>query len=333
MTEALVTVVVVPRERFSVSSQALETLYLNTHAPFRLVYVDGGSPPRIWRHLEAESRRAGFQLIRTSHYLTPNEARNAAFQYVATKYVAFIDNDVFVTPGWLETLVKCAEETNAWVVGPLYLMGELSKQIVHMAGGVVEIEDRGDVRLFRERHHYPHTPLAAIGDRLTRRATDLVEFHCMLVRRDALQRLGGLDEGLMSAYEHVDLCMMVRQAGGTVYLEPDAVVSYMGPHPLRLSDLPFYLLRWSEAWNAASVRHFNQKWKVAIEKDFSVWLTKHRRSFLEPLRARLQGVVGWRVGTFLERTFAHPLEAACTRMIAWRASKRTPARITRRIPS
>jgi len=42
-----VTLVVVPRERFSLAPRALETLYENTAVPFRLVYVDAGSPAKV----------------------------------------------------------------------------------------------------------------------------------------------------------------------------------------------------------------------------------------------------------------------------------------------
>jgi|GEM_PF-4666648 len=41
-----VSIVVVPRERFSIARRSLEHLIENTHAGFEMVYVDGGSPPR-----------------------------------------------------------------------------------------------------------------------------------------------------------------------------------------------------------------------------------------------------------------------------------------------
>ena len=82
MTEGLVTVVVVPRERFSETRSALERMYAATAPPFPLVYVDGGSPRHIREYLEAQSKEKGFQLIRTDYYLAPNEARNLAARSV-----------------------------------------------------------------------------------------------------------------------------------------------------------------------------------------------------------------------------------------------------------
>src|SRR5207249_8335576 len=66
---------------------------------------------------------AGFCLKKkTERHLVPNEARNIGLRRVRTRYVVFIDNDAVPAPGWLERMVECAEETGAWVVGPLYLV-------------------------------------------------------------------------------------------------------------------------------------------------------------------------------------------------------------------
>src|ERR1700722_135483 len=149
--EPLVTIVVVPRERFSYCRTSLECLYANTHLPFRLVYVDGGSPKSVKRYLERQAEAKGFQLIRTESYLSPNQARNIGLRHVKTKYVAFVDNDVEAAPGWLEALVLCAEETNASLVGPLYCIGKPVHEVIHMAGGEASIRvEEGRRRLYEK---------------------------------------------------------------------------------------------------------------------------------------------------------------------------------------
>ncbi len=45
MQKDKVTIVVVPRERFSVTQRSLENVYAETDYPFTLVYVDGNSKP------------------------------------------------------------------------------------------------------------------------------------------------------------------------------------------------------------------------------------------------------------------------------------------------
>ncbi|MFW6358278.1 MAG: glycosyltransferase family 2 protein, partial [Chroococcales cyanobacterium] len=91
--EPNVTIVVVPRERFSYTQKSLESIYEYTPYPFKLVYVDGGSPTQIKHYLEEQSRLKGFKLIRTQEYLSPNLARNIGISQVDTEYTVFVDND------------------------------------------------------------------------------------------------------------------------------------------------------------------------------------------------------------------------------------------------
>ena len=119
MTKPKVTIVVVPRERFSCTQRSLESIVTETREPYELVYVDGGSPPACRKYLCEQANTLGMKLVRRNHYLSPNQARNIGWREVQTKYTVFIDNDVIVTSGWLESLVRCAEETDAGIVGPL----------------------------------------------------------------------------------------------------------------------------------------------------------------------------------------------------------------------
>ena len=91
-TKALVTLVVVARERWSYARESLESIYQHTRHPFELVYVDGRSPRHLRRYLETQAQEKGFRLLRTEHFLTPNGARNLGLNQVQTKYVVFVDN-------------------------------------------------------------------------------------------------------------------------------------------------------------------------------------------------------------------------------------------------
>ena len=289
MSEPQVTIVIVPRERFSNSERTLENVYRETTLPFNLIYVSAGTPEPMYRRIAAESQLKGFKLIRTDRYLSPNQARNLGAKEVVTKYIVFLDNDALVTRGWLEALVQCAEETGAWVVGPLYLFGEFERQKIHMAGGILKFEEQQGQRVLYDEQHLFDTPMAAVKTPLQRSVWDYAEFHCMLMRTDAFARLGLLDEKLLSHQEHIDLCLEVQKAGGAVYIEPKAVTTYIPPSPSEWSDLPYFMLRWSEAWNSRTVQHFNQKWNVATVRFFtdkaapeadhttSRWARGHRR--------------------------------------------------------
>ncbi|MDJ0619796.1 MAG: glycosyltransferase [Calothrix sp. MO_192.B10] len=275
MQEPQVTIVVVPRERFSCTQRSLESIYQYTDIPFKLIYVDGNSPTKVRKYLETQAQEKDFQLIRTDYYLPPNHARNIGLSQVDTKYLVFVDNDVVFSPSWLQVLINCAEETGATVVGPLMCEKEPIHQRVHFAGGeshiVTDIHGR---RHLREKMYKQGHKVAELRPHLQRMETELAEFHCVLVRTEIFEQIGMLDEKMLNTKEHLDFCMMVAAAGGKVYFESDALVTYIPGPPLELTDMHFFMLRWSDAWTLESLKHIREKWNLSEDGYFQ---TKYKK--------------------------------------------------------
>ena len=292
MKDPQVTIVVVPRERFSCTRESLESIYEHTEIPFKLVYVDGNPPVRVRRYLEAQAQAKNFQLVRTDYYLSPNHARNIGLSYVDTKYLVFIDNDVIVSPGWLKALVTCAEETEATVVGPLMCQDKPLHEIIHFAGGESRIvTDIKGKRHLREKMYKQGQRVTDVQPQMQRTQTELTEFHCILVRTEIFERIGCLDEAMFNTKEHLDFCMIVAEAGGTVYFEPDSLATYVPGPPLELTDMHFYMLRWSDAWTMASLERLRKKWDLATDGYFKHKYKKlgwrRRKTIVRPLSRRL----------------------------------------------
>lgn len=90
----------------------------------------------------------------------------------------------------------------------------------------------------------------------------------MLVRTDVFTQTGPLDEAMLNSKEHIDFSMTVAKAGGAIYFEPTSVVTYVPGPPLAWSDLPFYMLRWSDAWELASFHRLLEKWELTEDRYF-----------------------------------------------------------------
>lgn len=269
MSEPQVTIIVSPRERFSYTRESLESIYENTQVPFKLIYVDGNSPKDIREYLQNQAQEKGFKLIRTDYYLTPNSARNIGLAEVDTKYVAFVDNDIIPAAGWLKALIDCSEETEATVVGPLMFQYLPLHQEIHFAGGEshVVVDAKGRRRL-REKMYKQGKQITDPRVKLQRTETELCEFHVMLVRTEIFQHLGTFDQQMLNTKEHLDFCMNVAKFGGSVYFEPKSLVTYVPTSPLKFSDLHYYMLRWSDAWELGSLSRLRQKWNLAEDGYF-----------------------------------------------------------------
>jgi GT2 family glycosyltransferase len=306
------TIVVVPRERFQFAQESLESLYENTAYPFKLVYVDNNSPTQLQKYLQSAAEKYGFQLLRSERFLSPNQARNLGLSQVKSQYVVFVDNDIIFAPNWLQTLVSCAEETGATVVGSLVCQYRPVHTVVHCAGGDYMSPDdyakfiKGEPTVtqtteaqtaensgkwqIHEKTYFQNRGLADVRDQLHRQPTGFVEFHSMLVRTEIFDQVGLLDEGFSCTKEYLDFCMTVVQAGGTVYLEPASVVTFLTHPPapaLQWADLPYFMVRWSDSWERDSLLHFQRKWHLVDNKYFQKRLKKlgwrRREEMIQPL--------------------------------------------------
>lgn len=296
VSDPLVSVIVVPREGFRQAPSRLAELIERTSTPFHLVYVDGNSPARIARRIRRLVSERGGTLIRTERFLRPTTARNLGLREAGTRYVVFLDNDVTVTPGWLDALVRCAEETGAAFVSPVICIGGASPPVVHVAGGVNRLENDGAHRRFIETYANAHRPLSDVLAEIDRSPITMAEFHAVLVRKDALNDIGGLDERCSTAFEHNDLCLTIGERGGVGWLEPNAIVDYVPDRPTSPENAIYHLLRWNRAWIDESLQHFCAKWGIdpddpALVPDLESLHSRRRRPALH-VRALARKLAG-----------------------------------------
>ncbi|EAQ01571.1 hypothetical protein OB2597_04003 [Pseudooceanicola batsensis HTCC2597] len=303
---ARATIVVTQRERFGMTQESLEDL--RAHTPgVPIVYVDGKSPAKTAHYLKERADAGEITLLRRERFLTPNQARNIGAAAVDTDYIVFVDNDVLYTEGWLDRLIACADETQADVVAPLTCQGLPAHTEIHHAGG--DYAAGGDMagffandpeqgRQFEEVMHGHAEKVADWQDRLERTETGMSEFHCALVRRSTFEKVGGLDEKMLSTKEHIDFCMTVKQAGGSVWFEPSSVITYVFPcraRPMETADWPFFALRWSNAHGVRSLEHFIAKWKLRPDPGYvqgkkGIYAMRRNQGILVPLYRMVPGL-------------------------------------------
>ncbi len=296
-----VTIVVVPRERFSCSVQCLDRMYEVTQTPFRLVYVDGRSPRPVRNRLRSLAETHRFELLRSERFLSPNAARNLALPSVHTPYVVFVDNDLLVTPGWLDALLTAAKESGSWAVGPLYFEGDPADKIIHMAGGVMAFSGDPGRRTLDTDHRLQHVRMNDAPE-LERERCDYVEFHCVLLTAEALERIGPFDERYLATREHLNLCLDIEAAGGEVWFEPASQVTYLSPPPVPLTDIPYFWLRWSDAWSVSSLRTFCDEYGMDPSYVERVSIMRRRRqAVFAPALGALRRVAGDRTADFAAR--------------------------------
>lgn len=256
-----VTVVMTARERHALSLRAIDSVRANTVPPFRFLYLDVQSPAALRAELRSRADAGQLELRSYDEPLWPQAARRRILDDLSGDYVVFIDNDIVVEPEWLDALVRCADETGAGIVAPLYLWSDgIGRPTIHMAGGRIVAQETPEGRVLDESHHLMNAdPEREI---LVRRRCEFAEFHCMLVRRSLLRDPRMLDPDIRCVHEHIDTALVAGELGAEIWFEPAARVTYLAFAPYTLDDLPMLRSRWDADEGEASIAAFSRKWRV-----------------------------------------------------------------------
>jgi glycosyltransferase involved in cell wall biosynthesis len=245
----LVEIVVVPRELYNPTPACMAKLVQSVPSDVAITLVQGGMPDKVLRSLTTHGDR--IRIVGPRRHLAPNAARNIGLTHTSAPYVVFIDNDVETQPGWIEPLVRLAQETGATAVRPITLQRFGDSVTVHEAGGDCHLEYEADTVTLVENHRLSRAPVSATAS-LVSAPVEMFEFHCVLFDRLRLLALGGPDEHMKSQGDHLDLALRIQNDGGSVWLAADSTVTYVVPSKLAITDMPFFLGRWSPSWNQQS---------------------------------------------------------------------------------
>jgi hypothetical protein len=253
------TIVVTPRDLFSVTDECLDHLEANTPEPHDLIVAMGGAPASVRSRLE--QRLAGrARLILDPVFRTTGELRNRALREATTRLAVCVDNNVFVRPGWLAPLLRCQRETEASQVVPLILDGN---DKIHTAGNDLFITQEGGKAYGSMELRFQHQKVCETTN-LVRREIDFGEVHCqLLVVEDALG-LGIYDERLREGGD-IDSGLTLSRAGRRMMFEPASCVYLFYPPLLEHAmDVAFHRWKWDIPAVMASYRHIEEKWTIDV---------------------------------------------------------------------
>ena len=273
---SIVTIAIVPRDRFSKTALTVRSVLENTRPPFHLVVVDCGMPDRYRKQVELalQGGCADAKVLRSEKQYNSNEAKNWVIREVVdSEYLAFVENDVEVHPGWLEKLIAACEEEDADVARPLIMERKIVGTFPHFdqrLGRInkIETEDGTSFKFYRRKK-----PLSA--DVVTsRQLSTVLETHCLLFKRSVFDRIPPFDERL-TVRQEVDLALELVNAGIKIVFEPDAVITYHRPPPVNRDERVYFNTRWDFVQGIRSHQIIEDRWKL-IDFPESIAFARHR---------------------------------------------------------
>ncbi|MGC8861394.1 MAG: glycosyltransferase family 2 protein [Armatimonadota bacterium] len=207
--------------------QCLESVYASTGGlDAEVIVVDNastdGSPDMV------RAKYPDTTLIANSENRGFAAANNQALHLSRGRYFLLLNPDTICKPGALERLVRFLDENpKCGAVGPLVLNPDATLQYSWAAFPTFWSEALG--RLDRRVRGAGRLPITAEDTRaLGPFRADWVGGCCLMVRRQAIDEIGPMDESLFMYSEETDWCRRLANAGWEVWVEPAAEIVHLG---------------------------------------------------------------------------------------------------------
>ena len=291
-------VIVVAYNGKSYLDRCLRSLFADHQPGYEIILVDNASTDGGVDHVEQAYPQV--RVARLQENRGYGSGCNAGAQLADGKYLAFLNQDTAVEPGWLEALITALEENpRAGLATSKVLLWSDSERIntcgndVHCTGLTLCRGMGMDRRAF-----------------LVQEEVAAVSGAAFAVRSDLFRELGGFDEAFFLYMEDTDLSWRARLAGyGCVYVPRSVVyhdyVLHFGPQQTFYQERNRYLtllkhLRWGTlgalapalllgemvTWGFVVVRE-RRRWTNKLRA--YGWIARHWRRIMEG-RRQAQGM-------------------------------------------
>lgn len=249
----LVSIIIPFRDKPALLDTCVTSILAKTsYANYEVLCIDNGSnTPETFRLIdELQQRDKRVRVIRHDVPFNYSTINNFAATQARGDHFLFLNNDTeVVSVEWLEAMLEHSQRPEVGIVGAKLLYADDTIQHAGVVVGMGGVAGHGHLFLPKDSPGYFGRP------QLTQRLS-AVTFACAMVRRDAFEKVGGLNEvDLKIAFNDVDFCMRAREAGYQVIYTPYAVLYHYESKSRGYEDTPEKQARFGKEVRYMQERH------------------------------------------------------------------------------
>ena len=270
----LVSLLIPTRDRRALTETAVRSiLERSTYTHFEILILDNGSVEQetldFFAQIQREDNRV--KVLRYDHPFNYSAINNFGARHAKGSIVGLVNNDVeVINPDWLTEMVShCLRPEIGCVGAKLYYSNDTLQHagVILSLGGVAGHSHK----------YFPGNHPGYFNRLLLVQTLSAVTAACLLIRKDIFEQVSGLDEeNLHVAFNDVDFCLKVREAGYRNLWTPYAELYHYESISRGAEDSPEKIARFTK-----EINFMKTKWGKHLEVDpfYSQNLTKYREDF------------------------------------------------------
>ena len=238
----------------------VESIYARTTYPdFELLLIENNSKEeqtfRSYERMQKEHPDTLKVVTWTGKGFNYSALNNFGARYATGEYLLLLNNDTeVITPGWLEEMVMYAQQKRVGCVGAKLLYPDDTIQHAGVGFGIGGVAG----------HLHKYFP--ATSDGYMGRLNYVQDVYgdtaaCLLIRKEIYDEVHGLDESYAVAFNDVDFCVRVREAGYTNVFTPFAQLYHYESKSRGMEDNPEKQKRFQ-----GEVLRFQARWGDLLAK-------------------------------------------------------------------
>jgi glycosyltransferase involved in cell wall biosynthesis len=204
-----VSLIVPTRDRVTLLRQCIDSILEKTrYSNYEIVVVDNGSAePETLSYLAQVASNERVHVLRYDIPFNYSAINNWAVCQCDGELIGFVNNDIeVISPDWLQEMASHAVRDEVGAVGAMLYYPD---DTIQHAGVILGVNGVAA-------HVYSGMPKGYPGSGWRARVAQslsAVTGACLVVERKKFEQVGGLDEGLAVAFNDIDLCLRLREAG------------------------------------------------------------------------------------------------------------------------
>jgi len=210
-----VSIVVLTCNQLDYTKMCLESIKRNTtKVPYEMIFVDNGSSDGTAEFLRTQK---DFKSIFNAENRGVAAGWNQGLKQAEGEYLLILNNDVLVTPGWLENLLKILNENQ--------ITGAVGPKSNYVAGTQIE-KNPGyrvieDLDAFAQKYQCQHAGQSSV--------VEVLFGLCFLVKREVLNKVGLFDDRFgLGNFEDNDYCLRLRLKGYQLRIAEEVYLHHFG---------------------------------------------------------------------------------------------------------